>query len=68
MYVSPNFDIYGRFGDQELKDELKAINLRFGANMSEDLIGTNAVALSVKQSAGRITLRRCTLMRSMPSP
>lgn len=58
MYVSPNFDIYGRFGDQELKDELKAINLRFGANMSEDLIGTNAVALSVKQSASVWTIGR----------
>ena len=58
MYVSPNFDIYGRFGDLELKDELKAINLRFGANTSEDLIGTNAVALSVKQSASVWTIGR----------
>lgn len=58
MYVAPNFDVYGRFGNQELKDELKAINLRFGTNMSENVVGTNAVALSVMQLTSVWTIGR----------
>lgn len=44
-YVSSDFDIYGRYGNQKLKDELKQKNLCLGANLAEERIGTNAVAL-----------------------
>lgn len=44
-YVSSGFDIYGRYGNQELKDELKKKNLCLGANLAEERIGTNAAAL-----------------------
>lgn len=52
MYVAENMDVYARYGNQALKDELKAINLRFGANLSEDTVGTNAAALSAKTRSG----------------
>ncbi|NCB24246.1 MAG: AAA family ATPase [Bacteroidia bacterium] len=45
-YVAYNFDVYARYGDQQLKDELKAINLRFGTNLAEETVGTNAAALA----------------------
>lgn len=46
FYIAPNFDVYGSYGNRELIDELKGINLRFGANVSEESIGTNAAALA----------------------
>lgn len=52
MYVAPNGDVYGRYGNQELKDELKAVNVRFGTSMDEDVIGTNAVSLSGRYPKG----------------
>lgn len=52
LYVAPNFDIYGRFGNPELKAELKSINMRFGTNMSEEVVGTNAVTLSARYPKG----------------
>lgn len=45
-YVSSDLDIYGRYGNQELKDELKQHNIRLGTNLSEIKVGTNAAALS----------------------
>lgn len=44
-YVSSDFDIYGRYGNQELKDELKKRNIRLGTNLAESRVGTNAAAL-----------------------
>lgn len=46
FYIAPNFDVYGSYGNDQLKQELKNINLRFGANVAEGNIGTNAAALS----------------------
>lgn len=48
FYVAPNFDVYGREGNYELRQELKSISLRTGANMSEERIGTNAAALCAR--------------------
>ena len=45
-YIADNYDVCGRYGNQKLKDELKSINLCFGANLSEANIGTNAVSLA----------------------
>lgn len=45
MYVSPNLDVYARYGNRELKEELRSKNLRFGTNMAERSIGTNAVSV-----------------------
>ena len=47
LYIYDNYDIFGRFGNTELRKELKKKNLFVGANLSEDRIGTNAAVLSV---------------------
>ena len=52
IYVAPNFDLYGRYGNPELKQELRNINMRFGTNADERLIGTNAVALAARCQKG----------------
>lgn len=46
IYVNEHFDVFAIRGSRELKDELRAKNLRFGANIAESRIGTNALALS----------------------
>lgn len=51
-FVAPNFDVYGRIGSEELKTELKRINLRVGANLSEETIGTNAAVISAHSQNG----------------
>lgn len=48
FYISEDFDVFGRYGSQTLKDELKAKNLCLGANMSEERIGTNAVVMAYR--------------------
>lgn len=53
MYVASNMDVYARYGNKKLKEELKTVNLRFGTNLSEEYVGTNAAALSAK-SAGAV--------------
>ena len=45
-YISPSdFTVFGRYGNQGLKDELKEKNLCLGASLSEKLIGTNAAIM-----------------------
>ena len=56
MYVAANLDVYARYGNQELKDELRQINLRFGTNLSEDNVGTNAAALCDAAGCGVWTI------------
>lgn len=56
MYVAPNLDVYARYGSQELKDELRNINFRFGTNLSEDNVGTNAAALCDAAGCGVWTI------------
>ena len=51
-YIYENFDIFGRYGNQKLKDELKKINFKLGANLSESLIGTNAAVLASRALKG----------------
>ena len=45
-YVGTDLNIYGRYGNPDLLAELRALNLRFGANLAEPRIGTNAAALA----------------------
>lgn len=45
-YVSEDFYIYGRYGNQNLKDELKTLNIALGTSLAESRIGTNAVSLA----------------------
>lgn len=52
FYVAPNFDVYGTYGNQELKEELKTINLRYGCNLAEKVVGTNAAALAARLPNG----------------
>lgn len=56
MYVAANLDIYARYGSQELKNELRRINLRFGTNLSENNVGTNAAALCDAAGCGVWTI------------
>lgn len=46
LYTYINFDIFGRYGDQKLKDELAAKNIRLGATLSEKNAGTNAAVMA----------------------
>lgn len=52
FYVSPDFCVYGRYGNERLKEELRERNLRIGSDLSEDVIGTNAAALSARCAQG----------------
>lgn len=52
FYVAPNFDVYGTYGNLELKEELKTVNLRYGSNLAEDVVGTNAAALAARLPSG----------------
>ena len=65
IYVSPNFDLYGRYGSGELKEELKQINLRFGTNVDEMIIGTNAVALAARSPQGVWTVGNQNYARAL---
>lgn len=51
-YVAENYDLYGRYGNQDLKDELRKINLSVGANLNENNVGTNAAALAANSLTG----------------
>ena len=46
IFTNEHLDVFAIRGSRELKDKLRAINLRFGANLAESNIGTNALALS----------------------
>lgn len=46
LYTYVNFDIFGRYGNQKLKDELAAKNIRLGATLSEKNAGTNAAVMA----------------------
>lgn len=52
MYVHENFDVFGRFGNQELLRELKEKNLFTGANLGEDVVGTNACIIAMRSPKG----------------
>lgn len=51
-YVYNNYDVFGRYGDQALKDELKRMNFCLGANLGEDVIGTNAAVMCMRAPKG----------------
>lgn len=52
FYIFTNFDIFGRYGNQPLKDELKAKNICLGGNLSESAIGTNAAVMASRSPKG----------------
>ena len=52
LYLHRNFDIFGRFGNVELKKELKSKNICVGANLGEDTIGTNAAVIATRCQSG----------------
>lgn len=51
-YVAENYDVFGRYGNQALKNELRKIHLCVGANLSETAVGTNAAALAAHSPGG----------------
>lgn len=51
-YVAGNYDVFGRYGDKALKNELRDIRLCVGANLSESRVGTNAAALAAHSPGG----------------
>ena len=52
MYIHTNFDVFGRFGNSNLKRELKEKNIFVGANLREELVGTNAAVIAAKSGKG----------------
>lgn len=52
IYTALNFDVFGRHGNQQLKDELAEINLKLGTNLSEDRVGTNAAVIASRRQEG----------------
>lgn len=46
VYTDDHFDIFAIRGSKLLKDELRAINFRFGTNLAESRVGTTALSLS----------------------
>lgn len=44
-YINEDFTVFGRYGNQALKDELREKNLSLGARISEQIIGTNAAIM-----------------------
>ena len=46
VFMDEHFDVFAIRGSRTLKDELRAKNFRFGSNLAESRIGTNAMALS----------------------
>ncbi len=51
LYLYDNFDIFGRYGDRQLKDELSAKNIKLGGNLGEDCAGTNAAVMAARSPA-----------------
>lgn len=51
-YIHSNFDVFGRFGNKELLKELKSRNLFVGANLSEEVVGTNAAVMATRTQNG----------------
>lgn len=51
-YIHSNFDIFGRFGNKELLKELKEKNFFVGANLSEEVVGTNAAVMATRTQNG----------------
>lgn len=51
-YIHSNFDVFGRFGNKELLKELKSKNMFVGANLSEEVVGTNAAVMATRARNG----------------
>ena len=52
LYIFNNYDVFGRYGNQALKDELAAINLKLGTCLSEERVGTNAALIASRSPQG----------------
>ncbi len=48
LYLYENLDIFGRYGDKKLKDELSAKNIKLGGNLGENCAGTNAAVMAAR--------------------
>lgn len=48
LYLYENFDVFGRYGDKKLKDELSEKNIKLGGNVGEGVAGTNAAVMSAR--------------------
>lgn len=48
LYLYENFDVFGRYGDKKLKDELSEKNIKLGGNVGESVAGTNAAVMSAR--------------------
>lgn len=48
LYLYENFDVFGRYGDKKLKDELFEKNIKLGGNVGESVAGTNAAVMSAR--------------------
>ena len=54
LYLYENFDVFGRYGDKKLKDELSEKNIKLGGNVGESVAGTNLCV----QNKGQIQPKR----------
>lgn len=48
LYLYENFDVFGRYGNKKLKDELFEKNIKLGGNVGESVAGTNAAVMSAR--------------------
>ena len=48
LYLYENFDVFGRYGDKKLKDELSEKNIKLGGNVGESVAGTNPAVMSAR--------------------
>lgn len=46
VFTDDHFDVFAIRGNRELKDELRAMNFRFGTNLAESNVGTTALSMS----------------------
>ena len=53
VFVDDHLDVFAIRGSRELKDELRAKNFRFGSNLAESRVGTNALALAFESGQYR---------------
>lgn len=53
VFVDDHLDVFAIRGSRKLKDELRAKNFRFGSNLAESRIGTNALALAFESGQDR---------------
>ena len=53
VFVDDHLDVFAIRGSRELKDELRAKNFRFGSNLAESRVGTNALALAFESGQDR---------------